>query len=114
MIFEHKTEPLLSGAQFFRRMLLYSAFAIALITGSLAIGVLGYHQLEKMSLIDALLNSAMLLGGMGPINPLNTDAGKLFASLYALFSGMVFLGVAGLFFAPIYHRFLHHFHLELD
>jgi hypothetical protein len=76
------------------------------------IGILGYRELEGMAWIDAILNAAMILGGMGPVDPLKTDAGKLFASFYALFSGIVFLVVASLLVAPIFHRLLHHFHLE--
>ncbi len=87
---------------------------LAYINLALALGMVGYHSLEGLSWIDALVNSAMLLGGMGPVNPLHTDAGKLFASFYALYSGLIFLIVAGVLFVPIFHRFLHRFHLELE
>ena len=88
--------------------------ALAFVVVSLAIGVLGYHLLERMAWIDSLLNASMLLGGMGPVGELHTTAGKLFASFYALFAGMIFLVVAGILFAPIVHRFLHRFHLERE
>jgi hypothetical protein len=75
---------------------------------------MGYHFLEGFSWIDSLLNASMILGGMGPVNPLQTNNGKLFASAYALFSGMIFLVIIGVLFAPLFHRFLHHFHLEAE
>jgi len=78
----------------------------------LAIGVLGYRLLEHLTWIDALLNASMILGGMGQINPLTTDAGKVFASAYALFSGAVFLAAASILIAPIAHRLLHRLHLD--
>ena len=112
--FEHRKEPLASTGHFFKRMFRFAALAASIILVSLAIGILGYHYLEGQSWIDSLLNASMILGGMGPVNPLRTDAGKLFASFYALFSGMVLLVAVGVLIAPIFHRFLHHFHLEVD
>ncbi|MBZ0314816.1 MAG: hypothetical protein K8L91_00245, partial [Anaerolineae bacterium] len=111
MKFEHRHQPLLSRRQFFRRVLKFTA--VAMVGGSWAVGILGYHYLEDLSWIDATLNAAMILGGMGPVNSLHTDAGKLFASVYALFSGMVFLVSVGVMIAPFFHRILHHFHLEM-
>jgi hypothetical protein len=113
-MFEHHREPLLSSQQFIRRQLIYLLAAALIIAGSLWLGMLGYRLFEKLSWMDALLNAAMLLGGEGPIAPLHTDAGKLFASFYALYSGIIFLVVVGVIFAPLYHRFLHRFHLDLD
>ena len=72
----------------------------------------GYRYLEGFSWIDALLDASMILGGMGPVKKLQTNAGKVFALCYALYSGIAVLGAAGVIFAPIYHRFLHKFHLE--
>ena len=86
--------------------------AIAIVAVSLFIGVCGYHFLEGLPWIDSLLNASMILGGMGPVDPLHTKAGKLFASFYALYSGLAIISVAGLLIAPIAHRLLHHFHLE--
>ena len=97
-----------------RRQLRFALAAAGLIGGSLVLGMVGYHFLEGLSWIDAFLNAAMLMGGMGPLAPLTTDAGKLFAGLYALYCGLVLLISVGIFAAPIFHRFLHHFHLELD
>jgi len=112
-MYEYKWMPLLPRRAFLRRMAGHALFALAFVAGSLAIGVVGYHQLEGMPYIDSLLNASMLLGGMGPVGELHTVAGKLFASVYALFAGIGFLVVAGVLFAPIIHRFLHRFHLEL-
>jgi hypothetical protein len=78
----------------------------------LGIGMLGYHLIESMSWVDSLLNASMILGGMGPVTPLQTDAGKIFASFYALYSGVVLLASVGVLAAPILHRFMHRFHLQ--
>jgi hypothetical protein len=91
---------------------IFSAFGITCI--SLAIGIFGYHIFEGLSWIDSLVNSSMILGGMGPVNNLQTNAGKLFASFYALFSGLIFLIIVGVLVVPIFHRFLHKFHLGRD
>ena len=114
MVFEHRKEPLVSRRAFLRRLAGFAAFALLLILGALAVGVLGYHVLEDMPWTDALLNAAMILGGMGPVDALHTQAGKVFASFYALFSGLLILAAAGVLFAPIFHRFLHRFHIDLD
>lgn len=79
---------------------------------ALVIGILGYRLTEGFSWIDALLNASMILSGMGPANELKTNGGKLFASFYALFSGIVFITTAGIVLAPIVHRFLHKFHIK--
>ena len=112
-MYEHHNEPLLPRAAFLRRLLAHAGIAGAIVLGSLAVGMAGYHFLEGLDWLDALLNASMLLGGMGPVNTLHTPAGKLFAALYALYSGIVFLVVAGVLFAPLFHRFFHRFHLEL-
>jgi hypothetical protein len=113
-MFEHRRQPLLSSREFLIRQLLFLLVAFTIIFGSLILGMVGYHFLEQMAWIDALVNAAMLLGGMGPVNELHTDAGKLFASFYALYSGIVFLVSVGVILAPLYHRFLHRFHLEIE
>ena len=79
---------------------------------ALAIGIIGYHNLAGFSWVDSLLEASMILGGMGPINPLTNDASKVFASLYALFSGLMFIGIMGVVLSPIVHRFLHKFHVD--
>jgi hypothetical protein len=110
--YEHRGQPLLPRAHFVQRILVHFAFAIALVAESLVIGMVGYVYFEQMSWIDAFVNAAMLLGGMGPVNPLTTTAGKLFAGCYALFAGLVFLIVAGVLLGPVFHRVLHRFHLD--
>ena len=92
----------------------HSAGAFALLGGSLIWGMWGYMHFERLRLLDAFLNAAMLLGGMGPIEQPQTDGGKLFAGIYALYAGLVVLAVAGIILAPMMHRFLHRFHLEED
>jgi hypothetical protein len=84
----------------------------AIILGSLTVGVLGYHLLEGLPWLDALLNASMILGGMGPVDALRTDGGKLFASIYALYSGLVVLVAAGILLAPIAHRVMHRMHMD--
>ena len=113
-MFEHHREELLPRSLFMRRQARFTLVALGIILASLAIGMLGYHFLEGLAWIDAFLNAAMLMGGMGPVAPLTTDAGKLFAGLYALYCGLVLLISVGILATPIFHRFLHHFHLELD
>jgi hypothetical protein len=113
-MYEHHKQPLASRRVFARRLMRNGVLGGGLILVALGIGVLGYHFLEGLSWIDALLNASMILGGMGPVNALQTVAGKLFASIYALFSGVVFIAAMGILAAPIFHRFLHRFHLEVD
>jgi len=110
--FEHRTQPLIPMDQFLRRVASSGILAFGIIVVSLLIGMLGYRTLEGLSWIDAFLNAAMLLGGMGPVNPIMSDGGKLFAGLYALYSGLVVIFVAGIILAPVAHRILHRFHLE--
>ena len=81
---------------------------------SVGIGMAGYHVWGGLGWLDSFLNASMILTGMGPVDRMDTDAGKLFASLYAIFSGVAFLGFVGVLFAPAYHRFLHKFHLDAD
>lgn len=111
---EHYSQPLAPHTEFARRMLRYGLATAGIILASLAIGILGYHYLGSLSWIDSLLNASMILGGMGPVNALQTNAGKLFASFYALYSGIVLLASVGLLLTPLFHRFLHRFHLELE
>lgn len=112
--FEHRHQPLASRALFMRRMQRYLVLSFSIIAVSLGIGVVGYHFTEGLSWLDSLLNASMILGGMGPVDAVRTIGGKWFASFYALFSGMVLLVAVGVLIAPVFHRFLHHFHLEID
>jgi len=111
-VYEHRSQPLLSRAQFRRRLFLHAAIALSLMALALGIGVLGYRLTEGMPWLDALLNASMILGGMGPVTELHSDGGKLFASLYALFAGVVFIALTGVLLAPILHRLMHRFHLQ--
>lgn len=113
-MFERRSDRLASRSLFARRMLQYGLVTAGIILFSLVIGMLGYHYLESFSWIDALLNASMILGGMGPVDELQTNAGKIFASFYALYSGIILLASVGVLFTPIFHRFMHHFHLDLD
>ncbi|HEV8336660.1 MAG TPA: hypothetical protein VGR67_09605 [Candidatus Polarisedimenticolia bacterium] len=98
---------------FLRRVFRSVLLSAGLISGSLGIGVLGYHFCADLAWMDALLNASMILTGMGPVDPLRTAGAKLFASAYALFSGVAFLSIVAVLMAPVVHRFLHRFHLEL-
>jgi len=113
-MFEHRSTRLLSRAQFLRRLARHGGFALIIAAASLGVGVLGYHEFAGLSWIDSLLNASMLLGGMGPVDELHTATAKLFAACYALFAGLAFLVFAGVIFAPIFHRFLHRFHLDAE
>jgi len=113
-MYEQRHKPLLSRIEFSFRVLRHGLLAIGVVVVALGIGVLGYHWFEGMLWIDALLNASMILGGMGPVTTLNTVGGKLFASAYAIFSGVVFIGVMGLVLAPFAHRLLHYFHVGAD
>ena len=112
-MFEKRSEPLLPRRLFLLRLLKHGILAFGIMLISLGMGVVGYRVSEGFSWLDALLNASMILGGMGPVNELQTVAGKLFASFYALFSGLVFLVIVGILVAPIAHRLLHHLHLEV-
>ena len=112
MAFERRGEKLLSRRLFFHRSARFAMLAAVLIVISLVIGLLGYHYVVGLSWIDALLNASMILTGMGPVDQMRTPSAKLFASVYAMFSGVVFLSSMGVFAAPFVHRLLHQFHAE--
>ena len=111
-MFEHRHEPLLPARIFYLRLLACLGLALAIIAFALSIGVAGYHFIAGLPWIDALLNASMILTGMGPVDVLQSNAAKVFASLYALFSGVVFISLMGLLLSPIAHRVLHKFHLS--
>ncbi len=113
-MFERHHEPLLPRDKFLARLARTAVVASIVIFGSLALGIGGYHWIARLTWIDSVLNASMILTGMGPVNLLTTTSGKLFASGYALFSGVAFLSSVGILVVPIAHRFLHHFHLELE
>lgn len=112
--YEHRRQKPLGRNQFILRLLKSAGFAAVLISVALFAGVYGYHALEGLSWTDSFLNASMILGGMGPVDAMKTEAGKIFAGCYALFSGLAFIGLAGLLFMPIAHRLLHRFHYEDD
>lgn len=109
-MYESKHQHPLARGKFAQRLLGHLLVALGLLAGSLGAGMLGYVSFEKLSWIDAFLNASMLLGGMGPVNPPQTQEGKLFAGLYALYAGLVFIVTAALVFTPILHRLMHRFH----
>ena len=113
-MFEHRHEKLLPRRLFLKRLAKYALISLSLILASLMIGMVGYSEFEGFSWVDSFLNAAMLMGGMGPVGILHTDAGKVFAGIYALYCGLIELVAVGLLAAPVAHRFLHHFHLERE
>jgi len=110
--YESKHQPLLSRRAFAKRLAGSFGAASLLIGLSLLGGMLGYRDFEGMEWIDAFANASMILSGMGPLTPLETTNGKLFAGLYALYSGLALILATGILLAPVVHRFLHQFHLE--
>jgi hypothetical protein len=111
-VYETRKQPLLAPSAFLQRLLAHLATAFVLLGGSVAIGMAGYMRFEKLSALDAFLDTAMLLGGMGPVHIPVTDAGKLFAGCFALYAGLVFIATAALVLGPVAHRVLHRFHLD--
>ena len=111
-MYERHTEPLLPRRQFLRRLGRHSEIALTTLLVSLALGTMGFHWSAPQGWLDAFLNAAMLLGGMGPVGSFEQPMGKVFAGLFALYAGIVFLGAAMVFLAPIVHRILHKLHLE--
>ena len=110
--FERRDEKLAPPMAFYKRLILFGLLSLGIILFSLGIGILGYMSFEGMDLVDAFLNAAMIMGGMGPVSVLYTDGGKIFAGLYAMFCGFVLILSVAIFMTPVFHRFLHHFHLE--
>jgi len=113
-VFEHRRQPPLSRAAFLLRLFRHALTAFLLVAAALGLGVMGYHHFEGLSWVDSVLNASMILTGMGQVSELRTTGGKLFASAYALFSGIMFLTVAAVLFAPAIHRMLHRFHIEVE
>lgn len=114
-MYESRHAPLATPAQFRRRFVRHFGVAMLLIGGSLLVGMVGYRYLEGMRWIDAYVNAAMLLGGMGPMKTeLEYPSTKVFAGLYALYSGIVVIAAASIILVPVFHRFLHRFHLEQE
>lgn len=110
---EHHKKPLLNSGDFIRRQFRYTLFSLVILIFSIGIGTVGYHIFGELPWVDSFLNASMILTGMGPVDHLNTNSGKIFSALYALFSGISFLTFVAVLFTPAYHRFLHKFHLTL-
>lgn len=114
MKLENKTEKVAGIPHFLSRMLNYTMFCMLLIVFSVSIGVAGYHFLGGLNAVDSFHMASMILTGMGPVAEMKTNAAKLFSSLYALYSGVAFLSITAVFFAPIVHRLLHILHVDKD
>ncbi len=112
--YEHRLSRPLSRGDFMRRMLIHGGLAVLLVAASLGIGTLGYTVFAHQTVLDAFLNAAMLLGGMGPVGSVEGTAGKLFAAGFALYAGLIFLIITGLLLAPVFHRVLHRFHFASE
>jgi hypothetical protein len=111
-LLESKDKPLASRAVFAKRLLKSFGITFGVILVSLFGGMCGYHFLEDLPWLDAFVNAAMILSGMGPVNPMQTPAGKLFAGCYAIYSGLLLIGLTGFMLAPVFHRMLHIIHLD--
>jgi hypothetical protein len=110
--YERHHDQLAPISVFAQRLLGSLAIALALIAVALVLGIAGYHYIAGFNLVDSLLEASMILGGMGPVNQLPTDHAKIFASIYALFSGIIFIGVMGIILSPVVHRVMHKFHVD--
>jgi hypothetical protein len=111
-VYERRVEKLISRRAFARRMIRHGGYGVGLVTVSLAIGMSGYHFINQLSWVDAFVDTSMLLGGMGPVHPLESTAAKIFAGVFALYAGLVFLALTAIMLAPVLHRVLHAFHAE--
>lgn len=109
--YEKRNQPLASPQTFSSRLARNGLWALGVITVSMVIGVAGYMGFERLGFIDAFVNAAMILSGMGPVQPLQNDGAKVFAAFYAIASGLLLFAIAGLILAPVYHRILHRFHV---
>ena len=112
MAYEQVKDGLAPAHVFFGRVIANLVAACLLIAGSLVGGMWGYHQFESESWLDAFADAAMILSGMGPLSPLHTPEGKVFAGCYALYSGLVLIAASSLILAPVLHRFLHSMHVD--
>jgi hypothetical protein len=112
--FEHRRQKLAPDDLFQRRLLRNGLWSAGVVTIALAVGITGYMSLEGMGFVDAFVNAAMILSGMGPMGVLTHDSAKIFAGIYALVSGLLIFAVAGVALAPVFHRMMHRFHLQDD
>ena len=114
MMLEHRRERLASPQVYRRRLLTSGSVGLGLVVVSLAVGMAGYAGFEDLDFVDSFLNASMILGGMGPLLSPQSTGGKLFAGFYALYSGLAVIAIAAIIFAPVVHRVLHRFHLEMQ
>ena len=112
VMYEHRSQPLLPPRRFLRRLGAHGAAALALIAVSLVVGTWGYHELGDQAWLDAFLNAAMLLGGMGQVGNVTTTSGRVFAAFFALYAGLLLIAVTTIMLAPVLHRILHRIHVE--
>jgi hypothetical protein len=110
--FERRTDKLAPFSIYVQRIMASLAIAVVLILVALSVGILGYHFISGFNFVDSLLEASMILGGMGPVRELPNDASKMFASIYALFSGVIFIALMGIILSPTAHRVMHKFHLD--
>ncbi|MES2626752.1 MAG: hypothetical protein V4628_15805 [Pseudomonadota bacterium] len=111
-MFEHHRQPVIPFDKFIRRVFRGAGVLLILLFVSLLVGMTGYHKLESMDWVEAFYNAALIMSGMGPANDLNTTAGKIFASIYSIYSGLFLVAATGLLLMPFFHRVLHTFHHE--
>ncbi|MGB5106469.1 MAG: hypothetical protein WBP29_07640 [Candidatus Zixiibacteriota bacterium] len=114
MNFEHHRQPLLPLDAFLRRQIVAAAISLSVLIVWIVLGILGYHFVAHLPWVDSFLNTAMIVGGMGPVDVLNSTSAKVFAGFYAICSGVILLTLFGVLAAPLFHRFLHKFHLEVE
>ena len=112
MNFETKRQPVASRSIFYGRLRRNAVYSLGFVSTSLFVGTMGYIYFENMRTVDAFANASMILASMGPLTPLMTDGGKIFASFYAIFSGFLLIGISTLMLAPVFHRILHRFHVD--
>jgi len=110
--YERRHDKLAPRSVFIKRLIAALAVALGLILVALMVGIVGYHSIAGFNWVDSLLEASMILGGMGPIKELPSDGAKVFASIYALFSGIIFIGVMGIILSPVVHRIMHKFHVD--
>lgn len=110
--FERRGDQVISGGHFARRLAVNAAVAAGLTLFALVVGIAGYMGFEDMGPVDGFANAALILSGMGPLDPLRTEGGRIFAGVYALAAGVLYIALSALVLAPVFHRILHRFHID--
>lgn len=111
-MYERSNDPLISHQAFCVRMMKHIGIGVAFILGSLLVGILGYHYIGDLPWLDAFVDASMILSGMGPVSPLKNEAIKIFAGIYAIYCGLLFVSIIALILLPFLHRMLHKFHIS--